>query len=162
MLQIDPPGGKIHQKRGGFLLFLFPLPQRPRFRVVQCFQLCRKVSPTGLRLQISLRHKLVIGKLRGASADPQVLRQLSGGGKPRSGLNPFPPDLLSDILINLFYKGPVSLNGIVSSCMSLTGRLNFYLASILKELFKDTIRLNTRLPGLESLLSTQKYPFLTN
>lgn len=32
----------------------------------------------------------------------------------------------------------------------------------LKELFRDTILLNTRAPGLESFASTQKKPFLTN
>ena len=36
---------------------------------------------------------------------------------------------------------------------------NFYN---LKELFKDTILLNTGSPGLESWQSAQKKPFLTN
>ena len=38
----------------------------------------------------------------------------------------------------------------------------FYAFGSLKELFRDTIRLNTGCPSLESWISAQKNPFLTN
>ena len=40
--------------------------------------------------------------------------------------------------------------------------LSFYLFGNLKELLRETIRLNTSAPSLESFASTQKNPFLTN
>ena len=40
--------------------------------------------------------------------------------------------------------------------------LIYFAAGSLKELFRDTIRLNTSASSLESFASTQKNPFLTN
>lgn len=49
----------------------------------------------------------------------------------------------------------------IGSYLDLIKKSLSYFGS-LKELFRDTIRLNTGAPGLLSWLSAQKYPFRTN
>ena len=89
-------------------------------------------------------------------------------------------NILFDIIINLFIQrdlqtrlqidrqfihgtfSPQTYYQIKSDRPIQAGLIFYAFFGSLKELFKDTIRLNTRCSSLESFWSTQKYPCRTN
>ena len=120
--------------------------------MIQFVNLGHKKSLIRNRLDISLRQKLLIGQFYRAPAYLQVLRQESGGRQLLSIRNPSALDIRLNIIIDLFVQGNPG-TGIQADRQFIHN--SSYFGS-LKELFRDTIRLNTSASCAESLESMQK------
>ena len=145
-------GGKIRRK-AAFLCFQNAALPLPFLReTIQLLHPGHKIAPVRNRLDIALREQLIIGQLHRTPGNPQIRGQRASRGKLLP-IEKLPlPDLFFDVLIYLFVK----MTSVVFPYDNQILHQPFLSAPFawpgsLKELFRDTIRLNTGAPGLESL-----------
>ena len=161
------------------LLFLF-------IEAVQPLNFTDKVAFARHTLQIPFGYQLLIRQIHGTPAHRQIARKRPRRRQPLPCTDPSAADFLADKTVDLlierclpmriqrnrqFIHLPISLTkrtaawdvGFIQAAALFHFKILIYFAAgSLKELFRDTIRLNTSASSLESFASTQKNPFLTN